>query len=57
MSVILENGLLKQQQTMIGSYKLLQPTITILLVNLMPNRLQTEKQSVRGLSTSPCNAK
>ncbi|MDI6553717.1 homoserine O-acetyltransferase/O-succinyltransferase family protein [Leuconostoc falkenbergense] len=57
MSVILENGLLKQQQTMIGSYKLLQPTITILLVNLMPNRLQTEKQFVRLLNLLPINVR
>ncbi|HCU42608.1 homoserine O-succinyltransferase [Leuconostoc falkenbergense] len=57
MSVILENGLLKQQQTMIGSYKLLQPTITILLVNLMPNRLQTEKQFVRLLNLLSINVR
>ncbi|MCT4386886.1 homoserine O-succinyltransferase [Leuconostoc pseudomesenteroides] len=57
MSVILENGLLKQQQTIIGSYKLLQPTITILLVNLMPNRLQTEKQFVRLLNFLPVNVR
>lgn len=43
MSVILQNGLLKRDAFMFGEYQLLQPTLNILIVNLMPNRLQTEK--------------
>lgn len=46
MSVILQNGLLKRDAFMFGEYQLLQPTLNILIVNLMPNRLQTEKQFI-----------
>ncbi|MGL4689283.1 MAG: homoserine O-acetyltransferase/O-succinyltransferase family protein, partial [Leuconostoc mesenteroides] len=57
MSVILNNGLLKRESFVIGRFEVLEPTINILLVNLMPNRLQTEKQFTRLLSHLPINVR
>lgn len=55
MSVILNNGLLRRENFVIGDFKILEPTVNILLVNLMPNRLQTEKQFTRLLNQLSIN--
>ena len=57
MSVILQNGLLRQVQFIFGQYRVLQPTVTILLVNLMPNRRQTEQQFAQLLAQLPINVR
>lgn len=57
MSVILQNGLLRQEQLILGQYRVLQPTVTILLVNLMPNRQQTEQQFAQLLAQLPFNVR
>lgn len=43
MSVTLQNGLLRRKKIIVGEFNILAPTLNILVVNLMPNRLQTEK--------------
>lgn len=57
MSVILQNGLLRHNQLVIGQYRVLQPTVSILLVNLMPNRRQTEEQFAQLLAQLPINVR
>ena len=57
MSVILQNGLLKRERLTLGEFKLLQPTLNVLVVNLMPNRLQTEKQFVQLLTKLSVNVR
>ncbi|CAM3100419.1 homoserine O-acetyltransferase/O-succinyltransferase family protein [Leuconostoc rapi] len=57
MSVILQNGLLKREQLTLGDFKLLQPTLNVLVVNLMPNRLQTERQFAQLLTKLSVNVR
>ena len=57
MSVILQNGLLKREQLIVGDFKLLQPTLNVLVVNLMPNRLQTERQFTQLLTQLSVNVR
>lgn len=55
MRVTLQNGLLKRECLTLGKYNLKKPTLSILIVNLMPNRLQTEKQLTKLLTQLSVN--
>lgn len=55
MSVTLQNGLLRRKKIIVGEFNILAPTLNILVVNLMPNRLQTEKQFVAHLASQRIN--
>ncbi|MBZ5979150.1 MAG: homoserine O-succinyltransferase [Leuconostoc gelidum] len=57
MSVILQNGLLKRERLTLGTFKILQPTLNVLVVNLMPNRLQTERQFAQLLTHLSVNVR